>query len=334
MVIVALLAGGALAYVWKWLNTPIPLEAGSSMELQVLSGESVRDVAGKLQSAGWLKHPEPWIAYSRYQGLATRIQAGNYRLLSGQTPLEVLDALVRGEVILQSLTVVEGSTYGELRKQLRDEATVANTVAELSEAELIRLLGLKNTHSLEGWFFPDTLRYAAGTSDIELLRQGLQRMQSVLAEEWAKRAEELPYESAYDALIMASIVEKETGKPEERSQIAGVFVRRLQLGMRLQTDPTVIYGLGENFDGNLRRSDLRTDTPYNTYTRNGLPPTPIALPGREAIRAALHPESGDALYFVAKGDGSHVFSKSLQEHEQAVREYQIQRRRQNYRSAP
>jgi len=187
---------------------------------------------------------------------------------------------------------------------------------------------------LEGWFYPDTIVFSEGTSDIALLQQGKKKMEEVLSAEWQARAENLPYESPYEALVMASIVEKETGRAEERQEIAGVFVRRLNKGMRLQTDPTVIYGLGDSFQGNLRHRHLRADTPYNTYTRHGLPPSPIALPGQDAIHAALNPASGDTLFFVAKGDGSHYFSKTLAEHERAVNEYQRLKRRKDYRSSP
>ena len=238
----------------------------------------------------------------------------------------------RGEVVQYSLTMVEGWNFRQVRAALARQERLEQRLADLSDAQLMERLGLAGQNP-EGRFFPDTYRYVRGMSDEDLLKQANVRLERVLAEEWQKRAEGLPYREPYDALIMASMIEKETGVPEERGEIAGVFVRRLRMGMSLQTDPTVIYGMGERYNGRITRADLRTPTPYNTYTIDGMPPTPIAMVGREAIHAALNPLDGTTLYFVARGDGSHVFSNTLAEHNRAVREYQLKRRA-DYRSSP
>ena len=234
---------------------------------------------------------------------------------------------------MSQVTLVEGWTYAQALAALHSHPRLSAILAGLDTEQQLAAMAIEVSHP-EGWFFPDTYRFTAGMSDADILRRAHQRMRQVLAEEWEARSPDLPYEDAYQALIMASIVERETGQPSEREQIAGVFVRRLRSNMRLQTDPTIIYGLGSDFDGNIRRRHLRQATPYNTYVIRGLPPTPIALPGREAIRAALHPDDSQALYFVAKGDGSHQFSNTLEEHNKAVRHYQITQRNKNYRSAP
>ncbi|MDX1803841.1 MAG: endolytic transglycosylase MltG [Alcanivorax sp.] len=227
---------------------------------------------------------------------------------------------------------MDGWTFDEWRKQLDAMDTLKHALKGLSDDAVMARLGHKGQHP-EGWFAPDTYFYTRGTSDLTLLERAMARQQDILNQAWAERDQNLPYSGPYQALIMASIVEKETGVPSERAEIAGVFVNRLRKGMRLQTDPTVIYGMGDRYHGNIRRSDLHTPTPYNTYVIPGLPPTPIAMPGREAIMAAVHPADTEALYFVARGDGSHYFSKTLAEHRKAVRDFQL-RRRQGYRSAP
>jgi UPF0755 protein len=238
----------------------------------------------------------------------------------------------RGEVVQYSLTLVEGWSFRQVRTALERQSKLELTLTGLSDAQLMARLGYPGVNP-EGRFFPDTYRFVRGMSDLDLLKQAYVRLEQVLAEEWQGRADGLPYKAPYDALIMASIIEKETGVPEERGEIAGVFVRRLRIGMRLQTDPTVIYGLGERYNGKLTRAHLREPTAYNTYVIDGMPPTPIAMVGREAINAALHPVAGKSLYFVARGDGSHVFSNSLEAHNRAVREYQLTRR-EDYRSSP
>jgi UPF0755 protein len=238
----------------------------------------------------------------------------------------------RGEVVQYNLTLVEGWSFRQVREALVRESKLDLTLSELDDEQLMARLGQPGVNP-EGRFFPDTYRFVRGMTDLDLLKQAYARLELVLAEEWAARADELPYKEPYDALIMASMIEKETGVSEERGAIAGVFIRRLRIGMRLQTDPTVIYGLGERYKGRLTRAHLREVTPYNTYQIDGMPPTPIALVGREAIHAALHPVAGRSLYFVARGDGSHVFSNSLEAHNRAVREYQLNRRA-DYRSSP
>jgi UPF0755 protein len=231
-------------------------------------------------------------------------------------------SLNHGKATQGSITFIEGKTFKQMRIKLANNNAVRTTIADLSDAEVMRVVGNGKNHA-EGLFFPDTFYFDRGTADIVLLKRSYEGMQSKLAAAWANRASGLPYKDSYEALIMASIVEKETGKASERPMIAGVFLNRLRIGMRLQTDPTVIYGMGDKYDGNIRRKDLTTDTIYNTYTRDGLPPTPIAMPGLASIEAALHPEKTKALYFVGKGDGSHQFSNSLVEHNRAVAKYQL-----------
>lgn len=330
-------AGAAVlaAYSWQWLNQPIDRNKTLPAELHLVveKGRTLSSVAYELDTEGALDYPRVWLAYAKYKQLANKIHAGRYSVDTNQTPIALLEQLVDGAVDFKKLTIVEGSRYSDVLEKFRASPYVTVAAIPLSNEQLARELNLAEGAVLEGWFYPDTLVFAEGTQALTLLKQGKDKMLNVLNEEWAAREDNLPYESAYEALIMASIVEKETGRASERKQIAGVFVRRLRKGMRLQTDPTVIYGMGDRYKGNIRRSDLRADTPYNTYTRFGLPPSPIALPGREAIHAALHPAKGDALFFVAKGDGSHYFSATLDEHEKAVTKYQRSRRK-DYRSSP
>ncbi|MCG8315151.1 MAG: endolytic transglycosylase MltG [Pseudomonadales bacterium] len=320
-------------YVMLQMAEPLPIEVPISLELK--RGESIHHVARQLHQQQVISSVKPFVYYARYMDKAHKIKAGEYLIEPGVTLSDVLDQLVEGRVIQYSITLVEGLTSAEFVKKLISEERLEHflkpdQVADLSK--LMVLLGSDGVHP-EGQFFPDTYFYHKGESDLDVLRRAHEKMQQVVAQEWQNRAKELPYESAYEALIMASIVEKETGVESERSDIAAVFVSRLQKGMRLQTDPTVIYGLGANYQGNIKRKHLKQKTAYNTYVIKGLPPTPIANPGREAIHAALHPSDSDALYFVAKGDGSHAFSKTLAEHNKAVRQYQLKRRT-DYRSAP
>lgn len=284
-------------------------------------------------------HADLLVLLARLQGRDTQIKAGSYEIENGITPLALIDKLTRGDVTMQELSIPEGWTFRQFRAALDAHAGVLHTTAGISDAAVLAQVtagaagqsatasttatgtGAAPTHP-EGWFFPDTYLFAKGSKDIDILRRAHRAMKKRLAAEWERRAPGVPYASAYEALIMASIVEKETGQAKERPQIAGVFVNRLRRGMLLQTDPTIIYGLGETFDGNLRKRDLQTDGPYNTYTRGGLPPTPIALPGLAAIQAALKPASTQALFFVARGDGSHEFSATLDAHNRAVNKYQ------------
>ncbi|MBB4819513.1 UPF0755 protein [Pseudomonas alcaligenes] len=281
---------------------------------------------GVIQGAFWLRQ------YWRFNLAGQSLHSGEYRMAPGMSAAQLLGLWQRAEVVQYSLTLVEGWNFRQLRTALAKQVKLEQTLADVSDEELMKRLGLEGQHP-EGRFFPDTYRYVRGMRDIDLLKQAHQRLEQVLQDEWEKRADKLPYADPYQALIMASMVEKETGVPSERGQIAGVFVRRLQMGMLLQTDPTVIYGLGERYAGKITRAHLREATPYNTYVIAGMPPTPIAMVGREAIHAAMHPVEGKSLYFVARGDGSHVFSESLAAHNQAVREYQLKRRA-DYRSSP
>jgi UPF0755 protein len=265
--------------------------------------------------------------YARLSGQARALKAGEYSLTPGLRAIDLTALLASGRVVLHELRLLEGWTFAQALAAVRAHAAIAQTLPPDGTVEhLMEALGAAGRHP-EGRFYPDTYRFPRGTSDVAFLRRAYLTLERVLDEEWAARAPELPYASPDQALIMASIVEKETGRVDERAEIAGVFVRRLKLGMRLQTDPSVIYGLGAAFDGNLRKRDLLADGPYNTYTRAGLPPTPICLPGRAALHAALHPAPGKTLYFVARGDGSHQFSETFADHEAAVRKYQLKRGR-------
>jgi UPF0755 protein len=260
----------------------------------------------------------------RLSGEARQIKAGSYEIEAGATPLSLLRKLVRGEESLRTVTLVEGWNFRQVRQALAGAPQLAPDSASLSEAALMQQLGRAGV-AAEGRFFPDTYSYAKGSSDLKVLARALRAMDRHLAEAWAQRTPDSPLQQPEQALVLASIVEKETGSPQDRALIAGVFTNRLRVGMPLQTDPTVIYGLGESFDGNLRKKDLQTDTPWNTYTRNGLPPTPIAMPGRAALLAAVAPARTDALYFVARGDGSSEFSRTLDAHNRAVDKYQRKR---------
>tara|TARA_B100001540_G_scaffold305721_1_gene316990 strand:- start:1191 stop:2222 length:1032 start_codon:yes stop_codon:yes gene_type:complete len=328
LVIAATLAGLELLRLWEEpLRVP---EQGYRFSVE--RGASLHSVAQHLHHDGVLQHPHLLRLYGRLSGRDQQIRQGEYLLPEYATALSLLSLLERGEVIQYQVTLPEGITLARAIDILGARRELRAVLSGPRDPRLLQLVAPRD--SAEGLFFPDSYRFERGASDWSILRRAHAAMDGELQRAWRQRAQELPYADAYQALIMASIIERETGLAQERSEIAGVFVRRLARGMRLQTDPTVIYGLGESFDGNLRRSHL-TDSgnPYNTYRHHGLPPTPIALPGREAIRAALHPAPGNALYFVARGDGGHVFSATLAEHERAVRKYQL-RRRQDYRSSP
>jgi UPF0755 protein len=327
-VILAALGAGGIAW-WgnKWLQQPI---AGlrEKTTFEVPRGASTRSVAAALQARGLLDRPQVWVAWSRLTGSDSALKAGEYELQPGLTPRGLLALLSSGQVLLHSITFIEGSTFADVRNALAANDAVFKENANRSDADIMRALGAPEVHP-EGQFFPDTYRFPRGTTDLELLTIAYRRMQDELRNAWEKRARDLPLASSYEALILASIVEKETALERERAQISGVFVERLRRGMRLQTDPTVIYGMGVNYSGNIRRADLSRDTPYNTYTRPGLPPTPIAMPSRESLQAAVQPDMTGALFFVATGvgDGSHYFSKTLAEHNLAVKRYLRELRR-------
>jgi len=311
----------AAIQVNAFLHTSVSVPDGGA-EFEIVSGTSFRTVSEELAARGIISHSRMFRAYARWKGQAGAIQAGDYLIAAGTTPVQLLQQFTSGAVRLYAFTIIEGWNQWELLSALYDHPQIDASLTDEDWPALLDEFGAGTTHP-EGLFLPETYHFPRGTSDRKVLRQAYEAMQEVLAEEWAGRAENLPISTPYEALVLASIVEKETARADERSRIAGVFVRRLEKRMRLQTDPTVIYGIGKGFNGNLTRSDLQTDTPYNTYTRRGLPPTPIALPGRAAIHAAVHPASGDELYFVAAGlgDGSHTFSATKAEHDAAVAEY-------------
>jgi UPF0755 protein len=312
------ITGLAAAVGWQSLNAPMNIPP-SGAQLEIRPGTPLSRVTDELAARGILDLPLLLTLYARIAGDSTRIHAGEYEISAETSPRELLVQLVDGQVILHTLTVVEGWRFVEFLSALRTHPAIVST--DIDEQTLMRDLGAEGVPP-EGQFYPDTYSFPRGTTDVEVLRQAHTAMTELLSTTWNQR-QTLALKNSYEALILASIIEKETALGEERHRISGVFSRRLQRGMRLQTDPTVIYGLGDSYDGNLRRADLDTDTPYNTYTRSGLPPTPIALPGAAALRAAVEPEDGEALYFVATGepDGSHYFSATLEEHNLAVRRY-------------
>jgi UPF0755 protein len=316
--ILLILFGGAVYY---WAGQPILDESSPSMEFSIKPGSGVRGAARQIAEAGI--PVQPWLLelLARVSGKSSRIKAGTYEIEPGTTPTRLVEQLVRGEFAQESLAIIEGWTFKQMREAIAAHQHLKHDTASLSEKELLAKVTPNFEHA-EGLFFPDTYLFAKGASDLQVYRQAHAMMMKKLDEAWAKRAPGLPYKSPYEALIMASIVEKETGQKSERSMIAGVFVNRLKRGMLLQTDPTVIYGMGDAYQGNIRKRDLQTDTPYNTYTRAGLPPTPIALPGVASLTAALDPARTDALYFVSRGDGTSHFSGNLNEHNQAVNKFQ------------
>jgi UPF0755 protein len=318
----ALFAGIALLMgVRSYLASPV---AGLSEPLlyEIEAGASLSGVAHDLEELGILSRAGLFVAWGRFTGQAAQLKIGEYELQPGVTPKGILDKFVAGQVKLYPFTILEGWTINELLAALLTSSAITPTLQDLSPNSQLEALGLTAQH-LEGQFFPETYLVPRGTTDISVLQQAAALMEVQLAKAWENRAVGLPLASPYELLILASIVERETALDSERSEVAGVFIRRLQKRMRLQTDPTVIYGLGEAFDGNITRKHLLTDTPYNTYTRGGLPPTPIGMPGEASLVAAAHPDEGDALYFVATGenDGSHVFSRTLEEHNAAVAVY-------------
>ena len=329
--LLVLVAAYATIQLSNFLHTPVALDE-TGLDFAIESGTSFRAVSDDLAEQGVISNSRAFRAYARWTGKASAIQAGDYHIEAGTTPIELLEQFTSGDVKLYSFTIIEGWNHYELLHALQENEVIEATLTDEDWAALLEELGASGGHP-EGLFLPETYHFPRNTSDREVLRQAFDLMQKVLAEEWDQRAEELPVSSPYEALILASIIEKETARVDERPRISGVFTRRLNKRMRLQTDPTVIYGIGPGFDGNLTRRDLQTDTPYNTYTRSGLPPTPIAMPGRAAIHAALHPVDGDELYFVATGldDGSHTFSATKDEHDAAVAEYLSRLRQQRNR---
>jgi UPF0755 protein len=315
-----LVAGAAALWAWLWLDRPLTL-ARPQVELSIEPGTSPRVVAQGWVSAGVEVRPEWLYQWFRWSGEARRIRAGSYEVEAGATPRTLLAKMVQGDEAMESVRLIEGWTFRQWRAELAKAPHLKPVAAAMDEASLMTALGMPGV-AAEGRFFPDTYRYSRGVSDLTVLKRAQAAMAKRLDAAWAKRAEGLPLKSPEEALILASIVEKETGRPSDRGLVAGVFINRMRIGMPLQTDPTVIYGLGDRFDGNLRKRDLLADTPFNTYTRRGLPPTPIAMPGQASLDATLRPASTRALYFVARGDGSSVFSENLADHNRAVNQFQ------------
>jgi UPF0755 protein len=321
--LVLLVATAAGAYAFWYVRTPLSM-AQAPLEVEIPRGASLRTVVAALQKAGLDVERRQFTLLVRGFGRERDIKAGNYLLSRAPSPLELLEKLTRGDVMQAEVRLIEGWTFAQFRAALDAHPDLRHDSKGLQQAEIMKRLQAKEAHP-EGLFFPDTYLFAKGSSDLAVLRSAYRAMQRHLAAEWQARAQNAPYKSPYDALIMASIIEKETGLAAEREQIGGALVNRLRIGMRLQVDPTIIYGLGEDFDGNLRKKHLLEDAPYNTYTRAGLPPTPIAMPGLASVRAALRPAKTDALYYVSRGDGSSQFSRTLVEHNNAVRKYQLKR---------
>ncbi|MET0065500.1 MAG: endolytic transglycosylase MltG [Candidatus Thiodiazotropha sp.] len=319
----------SLLLAWGWmeyedfLSSPLSLPE-QGVDYVLVPGTSVRGLAEDLKHKGILQKPVLFELMVRWSGQASRLRAGEYHLMQGTTPPRLLEIFTSSRVVQHALTLIEGWTFKQMMQAVKSNPILQQTLSDGDLQSITQQLGLQESHP-EGLFYPDTYHFPKGTTDKEFLSRAYQRMQEVLQNAWAGREEGLPFETPYEALILASIVERETGLPEERGKIAGVFVRRLKKGMLLQTDPTVIYGMGEDYDGNIRKKDLRTDTPYNTYVRKGLPPTPIAMPSGAAIEAVMHPEKGNELFFVATGNGGHVFSETLEAHNRAVRKYQLKR---------
>ena len=321
---------GAAFYLKDRIDSPMALTVEQTYT--VPSGASLRRVLSDFESKGWIQYARAHELWLRYQE-QTAIQRGEYRVSPADTSSDAVNRMIEGRKIQYSVQFIEGWTFRQFLVALAANEAVNHTLTDTDTASVLEALNIDQQHP-EGWFFPDTYLFERGTADVDILRQAHQRMQQELSRAWENRSESTQVDTPYEALILASIIERETGAAFERPEIAGVFSRRLAQNMRLQTDPTVIYGLGEDFSGNLTRSHLRQDTPYNTYTRSGLPPTPIANPGRGALEAAVDPAEGTTLFFVARGDGTHQFSDTYEEHNQAVRQYQRFQRRDDYRSAP
>ena len=318
LISLAVLGLGA-AGLW-WVNQPLKLPA-PTVDLSVEPGTTPRGIAQSVADAGVQVQPQMLYAWFRFSGQDRQMRAGSYELESGVTPRGLLDLLVRGEEATRSVVLVEGWNFRQVRAALAKAEQLKPDTVGLTDEALMAQLGKPSLHP-EGRFFPDTYTYSKGSTDVAVLQRAMRAMDKRLEAAWAARASDLPLKTADEALILASIVEKETGKAKDRAEIAGVFANRLRIGMPLQTDPTVIYGMGPRFDGNLRRRDLQTDTPWNTYTRGGLPPTPIAMPGKAAMLAAVQPAATKSLYFVSRGDGTSQFSTSLDDHNRAVNRYQ------------
>lgn len=324
LVVVGLVAAGLVYADYSGaVNKPLSF-SDDQRTFTIEKGWSAKRVASELEKTGVIDKPHWFYLYARLSKKGVGIKSGEFQIEGNPTTPELIDLFVKGQTVQYTGNIIEGSTFKQIRERLAGHPHLVQTISDKSNADIMSELGLEGQHP-EGLFFSDTYRFPKQTTDIEFLKRANTLLQKVLTEEWENRAPDLPLNSPYEALVLASIVEKETAVAAERPLIAGVFMSRLRIKMRLQTDPTVIYGMGDKYDGNIRRSDLRTDTPYNTYTRAGLPPTPISMVGREAIHAVMHPEATTALYFVSKGDGTHKFSDTVEQHNAAVRKYQLKR---------
>ncbi|HEX7644577.1 MAG TPA: endolytic transglycosylase MltG [Burkholderiaceae bacterium] len=317
-VLLAILACGGFVY---WAQQPITEQGQPAIEFTVQAGSSVRASAQQIADAGVPLNPTLFAWLARLTGKASKLKAGTYSLKPGSTPLNLVGMLVRGEFAQESIVIIEGWTFAQMRHAIDTHPALKHETAQWSDRELLAKITPDYT-APEGLFFPDTYLFAPGASDLQIYKQAHLQMMKRLSEDWARHDPEVPVKSPYEALILASIVEKETGQKSERAMVAGVFANRLRRGMLLQTDPTVIYGMGDKYQGQIHKKDLQTDTPYNTYTRAGLPPTPISLPGAASLDAAMNPAKTEALYFVSRNDGTSKFSDSLDEHNHAVNEYQ------------
>lgn len=320
IIIAAVLLGTAIGFYATHPRdiSPLPLD------FYLKPGSSLKSAAHQMKQAGVLSEDWLFVGLARVLGKAGQIKPGNYQLERPATPLQLLEMVSKGRVTQSEITIIEGWTFRQFRSAMNATPTLRHDSASLTDSEILQRIGAKEKFA-EGLFFPDTYNFASGSSDIAILKRAYQTMQKRLQQGWLARETNLPFETPYQALILASIVEKETGAKRDRGTIAAVFINRLHKGMRLQTDPTVIYGMGEKFDGNIRKRDLLKDTEYNTYTRDGLTPTPIALPGWDSIQAVMHPAASQALYFVARGDGTSQFSSTLTEHNNAVNRYQLKK---------
>ena len=310
--------GGQL-YLFQKNTLPVSTQSPSFL---IKSGSNIKSIAQDLTNQGYIEDPWLFIFLAKLKGLETKVRAGEYKLNDQLTPSTLLERFAKGVSIQYKITIIEGWNFKQLLEKLQTVPEIEHTLKGMSHSEIMAKLGHQQTHP-EGMFFPDTYRFPKGTKDTDFLDRSFELMQKHLKREWGSRAKDLPIKTPYEALILASIIEKETGVAGERALISGVFMNRLRKNMKLQTDPTVIYGMGDRYDGDIRYRDLREDTPYNTYVHKGLTPTPIAMPGLDSIKAALHPADTAAIYFVAKGDGSHQFSKTLKEHNRAVKKYQL-----------
>lgn len=332
VLITSFVAGWFMIDYRAFLNTPL-IVPDEGVTININPGVSVRELADTLARQGLLEKPEYLVWLTRWEGATQKVMAGEYRIAPGTTPDLFLSLITQGKVKLYSFTIVEGWAFKQMMVAINDNENFTHTLQGLSPEEVMYRIEAPDEHP-EGRFLPETYRFPRGTSDIDFLKRAYTAMEKKLQDEWAQRSANLPLETPYQALILASIIEKETARVDEYPKIAGVFIRRLQRGMRLQTDPTVIYGMGDAYKGNIRSRDLKSDTLYNTYTRKGLPPTPIAMPGERAIYATLHPAEGKELYFVSKGDGSHHFSETLEQHNQAVIKYQLAGKPKSFSSLP